>query len=379
MLADCSEKGVKTVHLYTARLGETGRQEAIELERKILEEARKRDIRIIGPNCMGIYYPRHGMAFSEELPKESGTLGLVSQSGQATEELARLASLRGVYFNKAVSYGNALDLNECDFLDYFSQDEDSKIILMYIEGVKDGGRFTKALKKAASVKPVIILKGGRGKSGTRAAASHTASLAGSVQVWEAAISQSGAVLVEDLDELIDLTVSFHYLPPIKSDRVGVIAHGGGASVLAADQCEEAGLDVVTLPDEIREELKRRGIPVWDWLGNPADMTIMLGLDFNTDDMLPLMANSNGFDLLITVTGEPFRRVPKLEGRGEKPLLAVLRHSGLGDDDYRDWEQLGGLRRRLIAANVPIYPTIRRAARAARKFIDYYQENTLRGG
>jgi len=373
MLADCSQKGVKTVHLYTARLSETGRREAIELEQKILTEARNQGIRLIGPNCMGIYYPRQGMAFNDALPKESGSVGLVSQSGQAAEELARLASLRGVYFSKAISYGNALDLNECDFLDYLSQDAETKIILMYVEGVKDGKRFFNTLRRAAATKPVIIIKGGRGKSGTRAAASHTASLAGSMNIWEATVTQAGAIPAEDLDELIDLTVSFYFLPSIKGSRVGVVAEGGGSSVLAADQCEEAGLDVIALPTEIREELKSKGIPAWDWIGNPADMSIMLGIDFGVDDMLEIMAGNQNFDLLIAMMEHRYRGRLKPKGNELKPLLAVMRERSLGSDDYNSWKLMRQMRKKFIAANIPFYPTIRRAARSARKLIDYYQK------
>jgi len=373
ILKDCSRKGVKVIHLYTARLGETGRQEAVELEQEILKEARKQGIRLIGPNCMGIYYPRQGMAFSEALPMETGSVGLVSQSGQATEDLARLASLRGIPFSKAISYGNALDLNECDFLEYLSQDSETKIILMYVEGVKDGKKFLNSLRQAASSKPVIILKGGRGKSGTRAAASHTASLTGSMKMWEVVITQAGAVFAEDLDELIDLAVSFRFLPPIKGLRVGIVAGGGGASVLAADQCEEAGLDVIPLPPEIREELKDKGIPTWDWVGNPADMSIMLGIDFNPSEMLQMMTENENFDFLINIIGQPYRRDFKLGWSNLKPSLVVIRERGLSIDDYDTWKLIHEAKTKLIAANIPFYPTIRRAARAARKLIDYYQK------
>jgi acetyltransferase len=116
--------------LFTARFSETGHREAAELEREILREAKKRNIRLLGPNCMGLYYPKEGISFSDALPKQSGTGGFISQSGQAAEELVRLAAPRGVYFSKVISYGNALDFNECDFLDYFSQDEETNIILM---------------------------------------------------------------------------------------------------------------------------------------------------------------------------------------------------------------------------------------------------------
>jgi len=258
LMEDCCEKGVKAVHLFTARFSETGRQEAAELEQAILRKAKIGGVRIIGPNCMGLYFPRKGISFSDAMPKKAGTVALISQSGQVAEELCRYVALREVYFSKAISYGNALDFNECDFLDYFAQDPETKVILMYVEGIRDGKRFAKTVQCAAANKPVVILKGGKSKSGTRATASHTASMAGSQDIWESFVTQSGAVAAKDLDELADLAVAFQYLPPIKGFRVGVAGGGGGASVLSADICEAKGLDVIPLPSEMRAELKSRG-------------------------------------------------------------------------------------------------------------------------
>ncbi len=387
MLKDCSQKGVKGVHLFTARFSETGRPEAADLEQEILKQVRKQGIRLIGPNCMGVYYPRQGMSFRDELPKESGSAGLASQSGNVAGELIQAATLRGVYFSKAISYGNAIDLNESDYLDYFAQDPETKIILMYVEGVKDGQRFFNSLRRAASTKPVIIIKGGRGKSGARATASHTASLAGSVKIWETAVTQAGAISVENLDELIDMAVSFYFLSPIRGRRVGVAGGAGGASVLAADECEEAGLDVIPLPAEFREELKSKGVTTWDWLGNPADMSIREDDNFSVGAVLEMMARNQNFDLLIAIIRSPHHRWQKemsvetyleeyrLKESSQKPLLAVLADGGPGinENDDWSWRLMRQVRMQLIATNIPFYPTIGRTARAARKLIDYYQK------
>ncbi len=393
MLADCPQKGVKAVHLFTARFSETGRREAIESEQEILKQARKSGIRLIGPNCMGVYYPREGISFFSDFPKESGSAGLAVQSGSIAIELISSASLRGIRFSKAISYGNALDLNESDYLDYFAQDPETKIILVYIEGVRNGQRFFNTLRQATSIKPVIILKGGRGESGTRAAASHTAALAGSIKIWETMATQAGAVWAENPDELIDLAASFYFLPPIRGRRVGVAGGAGGVGVVAADQCEEAGLDVIPLPAEIREELKSKGNPIWDWIGNPVDTSIRMTDDFTTGDVLQMMARNQNFDLLITNVGVPRPRMGqqvmtldahleqyKLKESNQKPLLAVVveRSTGISDYDNLTWKLTYELKTKLIAANIPFYPTIGRAARAARKLIDYYQKRDSQG-
>ena len=130
-----------------------------------------------------------------------------------------------------------------------AQDPETEIILLYIEGVRDGRRFPDSLHKAAFIKPVLIVKGGRGNAGTRATVSHTASLAGSQQVWEALVRQSGAVNVSNLEDMVDLAVAFNFLPPATGRNLAVLGGSGGSSVLAADQCEEAGLEVIPLPQD----------------------------------------------------------------------------------------------------------------------------------
>ena len=393
LLGECAQKEVKCVHLYTARFSETGRQEAAELEQEILRQARKYGIRLIGPNCMGVYYPRVGLSFGYNLPREPGVVGLASQTGGGASSFIHLASLRGIRFSKAISYGNALDFNESDFLEYFSQDPETKIILMYVEGVRDGRRFFDTLSKAAATKPVIITKGGRGRAGTRMVASHTASLAGAMKTWESLVAQAGAISAQNFDEMADLAVSFYFLPPIKGPRVGVIGGGGGPSVLAADECEEAGLDVVPLPVEIREELKRKGVAIWDWIGNPVDVSIIGGFGITDIDMLQMMAGNQNFDFLIaninegvlltlsTKEGLGARLTEEVEGYlkvkegSSKPLLTVVGEKSLGADNYNDWswKLFCEARTRLIAANTPVYPTIGRAAKAARKLLNYYQK------
>ena len=388
LLKDCSQKGVQVVHLFTGRFSETGRREAITLEQEILRQARKLGIRLIGPNCMGLYYPREGISFSYDFPRESGTIGLASQSGGGATYFVHSASLRGIRFSKVISYGNALDFNECDFLDYFSLDPETKIILMYIEGISNGRKFFNALSHAASCKPVIIIKGGREKSGLRSAASHTAALAIPKKIWKSIIAQAGAIPAEDFDEMADLAVSLHYLPRIRGLKVGVAGIGGGPSVLAADQCEEAGLDVIPLPENIREELKRNDIPIWDWIGNPVDVSIIPGFTTSTD-MIQMMARVENFDLIIAIINEyaPLAKVDMLlkmrtdvkgyiELRKEnlKPLMVVVGEKGpdITNYDYWRWRMFSEARAELLAANIPVYPTIKRAATAARRLADYYQ-------
>lgn len=392
LLDDCAQKGVRVIQMFTGHFSETGRQEAAELEQEILKQARRKCIRLIGPNCMGVYYPLVGLSFGYNLPKEPGTVGIISQTGGGIGVFITSVSMRGVRFSKVINYGNAVDLNECDFLDYFTWDPETKIILMYVEGVKDGQRFLSTLHRATAAKPVIILKGGRGEVSARTVPSHTASLAGSMETWSAALTQTGAILARDFDEMADMVVSFYFLPTTRGFRVGVLGGSGGTCILAADECEEAGLHVIDLPAEIREQLKNMGITVWDWVSNPVDGGVMVGSGLTDLQMLEFMAKNQNFDFFIIDLNEGqivtqiaserielqlrtyIKNLIQMNEESSKPILAVVGEKSLGKDDHNSWfwQLLSEMRTELVKADIPVYPTVRRAARAVSKLIDYYR-------
>lgn len=393
LLPQCAAKGVKVVHLLVAGLSETGRHEAKALENSILQEAKRLNIRLVGPNCMGIYYPRGGIAHGYDLSKEAGKIGAFFQSGGSSHLLVRLGELRGLGFSKVISYGNALDLNESDFLEYFAHDEETKIIAAYIEGVKDGRKFLKVLGAVARIKPVIIIKGGRGIAGAKACSSHTAVIAGSDIIWKTALKKTGVILVQDLNELVDFLVAFSFLPPIQGNRAMVIGSGGGSAVMAADACEEAGLMMPPLPLEIRKQLKMKIPELWDWVGNPLDVSITGAASVTPDQLaietLIMIAASPHFDFIIAeiADGNPIpteafsfmirneaEQIIKLHQQQLKPVVAVV---GVGEitphrTEGKRWRVLAEQRTRLIAANIPTYSTIAEAARAVRQVIDYWR-------
>jgi len=261
---------------------------------------------------------------------------------------------------------------------------------MYIEGVKDGKRFYNTLRQATAIKPVVILKGGRGKAGVRATASHTASLTSSMAVWNAMLAQSGAVVARDFDDMADLAISFTLIPEIRGNRVGMCGAGGGISVVGADACEEAGLEVVAFPEELQNDLKKRGIPIWDWIGNPVDTSIM-GSDITANEVLQMMAKNENFDLFIAyVYDSPASRAKKeTEDRilnetagyikvaksTTKPLLVVVPEKSPDMEFHDNWrlKDLSQARTELSAAGVPFYPSVERAARAASRLVEYYKK------
>jgi len=219
LIEDCGKKGVKAVHLFTSGYSEIEDEIGQKLENEILRSAKKASVRLVGPNCMGIYHPAGGVTFAGEFPPDQngfpatpGALGLISQSGGNCIYCIRESASKGLFFSKAISYGNAADLNESDYLEYMTEDPQTRVIAAYIEGVKDGERFIHALKEAASRKPVIINKAGNTETGARACASHTSAIAGSASVWHDLLRQVGAIQVANMSELVDVALAFDKMP-----------------------------------------------------------------------------------------------------------------------------------------------------------------------
>ncbi|MDP2674086.1 MAG: CoA-binding protein [Dehalococcoidia bacterium] len=385
LVDDCAAKGARALQLFTARFSETGRAEGTELERRLAERARAAGVRIIGPNCMGLLYPAQGISFRADMPQRPGKIGLLSQSGNLLFELTYFGEPRGLRFSKAVSYGNGIDLNESDFLEYFAADGETAVVGAYVEGVRDGRRFLAALKRAAAAKPAVVLKGGRTAAGGRAAASHTAALAGQRDVWDAAVAQAGAVPVDTVEELIDMLLAFAYMRPGGGRRLGMVGGGGGRSVLTADQCEELGLSVPPLPADVEKRIAEKAPDLAGWLTNPVDQSILAGSGVGGTSVLEWMDASPGIDLLLANVGEAWalgrpnaeallNRIPErfaeIGARTGKPLAAVI-----GPADYSDerlWRLVSASRETLVEAELAVFPSVERAVRALARFVAYWE-------
>jgi acyl-CoA synthetase (NDP forming) len=390
VITQSARKGAKAVHILAGRASETGRPEGKQLEQEILKRAREHGVRVIGPNCLGVFCPKTGLAFGFEFPKEPGKVGALIQSGGNSTELIHIAGIRGIRFSKVVSYGNALDINESDLLDYFTDDPETEIIVSYIEGLRGNSReFLNLVRRAAVNKPVIICKGGRTAVGSRIAMSHTASLAGSTNLWETAIRQAGAIPVKNLDQLVNMAVAFSYLPPIRGKNIGIVGAGGGRSVLSADEWEEHGFTVPPLPQDIRDTLKKRGSQLWDWLNNPADISIMIGDPLTMTDVLTEIIKHPVFDLIAADAEEdpPFSKdafiqhlTEDMEGyikvtkQSTKPFLIVFdeRSPGAADMDSYIHRTRAELRTLLVNAGLPFFPSVSEAATAVNELITYYR-------
>ena len=268
-MKDCASKGVKVAVVIPGGFAEIGNDGArIQLE--VVEIARQGGIRLVGPNCMGHFDTGTNFFTVPYLPPVSkGPLGLIAQSGNTSQTVVYMACEMGLGFSKYVSSGNEADLHFEDYLEYLARDDETKVILGYIEGLKEGRRFFELAKEVTRKKPVVIMKAGRTEAGAIAARSHTASLAGSDVVCEAAFKQSGVIRVEEAGELIDMALVLLGQPLPRGRRVGVISSGGGAAVITADALMRQHLVLPQLSPDTIEKLNALLPPRWSHV-NPVE-------------------------------------------------------------------------------------------------------------
>jgi acyl-CoA synthetase (NDP forming) len=276
ILDQCAKKGVKSVHLYTAGFGESGNRMRADLETKILEAGRHGNFRIFGPNCVGLFIPKAKTTYIMGVPFDHGPIGFISQSGGHASNIINFSARRGLRFSKVVSYGNALDVNEIELLHYLAGDPETEIIGVYIEGLKNGQVFYDALKTAATLKPVVVYKGGKTSAGLRAAHGHTASMVSSVEIFEAVCKQANAIQVDNLDEMQDAMVALRFLKTIPAGKnIALFGSGGGPSVMAGDEMETVGMRIPQFSGTTQSRLKSV-LPVDGGIfSNPLDTTNLI--------------------------------------------------------------------------------------------------------
>ncbi|MBI4498483.1 MAG: CoA-binding protein [Chloroflexi bacterium] len=386
LLRQCAAKGVRLVHLFTAGFGESGYQERADLEGEILRIAREGGVRLLGPNCMGLYCPAGHLAWQRGFPTEPGPVGIVSQSGANADAIVGLGALRGLRFSKVISFGNGLDLNEADWFEYLGDDPETTVVGAYLEGVKDGRRFRQVLERVAHRKPVVILKGGRTEAGGRAAVSHTGSLAGNSQVWDALCRQTGAFRVFGLDELVDTLAAFRYLEPPRGPRVAIMGGGGGFSVLAADDCVAAGLEMPWFSAAVQERL-REFVPVAGTsVRNPLDTGSLTRDEAHFTQAVRIITASGEVDCFLVHVGgiglfsdtdadrtESLARVLVAGARATHlPMALVVRSNvpAYAESTQRLIEQC-------LAAGLAVFPTVAQAASALIKLRTHRQNGERR--
>jgi acetyl coenzyme A synthetase (ADP forming)-like protein len=271
VMRECAEKGIKGAVVITSGFAEVGN---VAGEQEIAKIAKDNDICMIGPNCLGILNPATRVdniflpMYKLERPKV-GEIAFIAQSGAVGSCVVDLAADSGVGISKFISYGNAAVVNETHLLEYLGQDKRTKVIAAYIETVKEGKRFLEIAREVTKKKPIILVKAGKTKGGMKAAASHTAAMAGAAEVYSAVFRQARIIEVESLTDLFDYSKIF-LQPMPKRDRVAVITNGGGVGVLTADWVEMNNLKLADFTDATKEAL-RKSVPQYVNITNPLDL------------------------------------------------------------------------------------------------------------
>jgi len=253
-MADCAAKGIKGVVIITAGFAETGK-EGQALQDEVLRIAQRAGIRFVGPNGNGIYTSAVSLSLTFDEPLRKGRIAFVSQSGTFGGMLAQIATAKGYGLSKFVSIGNQADLKAADYLEYFAEDDDTGIIVFYMEGFKDGRRFFQLAREVVRRKPIIIYKAGKTEAAARATMSHTSSIAGSDIVFDAMCKQVGIIRANETVQIFDMAEALVNLPLPPGNRVGIIG-SGGQGVVVSDNCEMLGLKVPALDMETRMRLKQ---------------------------------------------------------------------------------------------------------------------------
>lgn len=348
---ECGRHGVKNLVVITAGFKETGKK-GFEMERRLVETCRKYDMRMLGPNCVGLMdtHTPLNASFAAGFPLK-GEIAFISQSGAMLLAILDWSYSVGLGFSKFVSLGNKADLTEADFIEDAAEDPYTKVILCYIEDVENGEHFLKVARKAARLKPIIVLKSGTSQAGAQAASSHTGALAGSDLAYETAFRQCGVIRARSMPELFDLARAFAFQPVPRGERVALVTNSGGPGIVATDTVELKGLKMARFTKETVVQL-RGYLPAESNIYNPVDVLGDARADRYRFAMERVMADE-GVDSAVLLlcpagTTEPEETARALiemrEIHPEKPIFAA----------YMGGEKLAGGARILSEAGIPCF-------------------------
>ena len=381
IIRDCVQKKVGAASLFTAGFAESGTAEGIELQKTIAGIARRGKLNLIGPNCMGIHNPKIGLRHSpDQTYGYSGNAGFISQSGTHATFFTLVAPLNGIKVSKSVSYGNAAVLDSTDFLEYLGSDDETRVIGIYIEGVNDGRRFRDCLRDVAQRKPVLVWKGGETSEGDRATRSHTGSLAGSPQVWDALVKQCGATKVGSIDDMIDTMQVLLNAKPTAGNRVGLAAMTGGQSVIITDAFAEAGFEVPQLTKRSYREFASFFNTLGASYRNPLDVSLNFPHLDRIIKSLDIFSRDENIDAVVLEISVAFmkdlmwldaslldRMVDELaqhKARSPKPFITIVVPA------HAEIEAIE-IRKKLAAHSIPHFLSFSRGANALKKAISYW--------
>lgn len=318
IIDECIEKRILNTIVITSDFRETG-SEGAELERIITEKAAAANMGLIGPNTMGILNAYSDLnILMPPVHTERGYVSIVSQSGNVGTQIMSECLAKGVGVSKFVSSGNEAQVTCEDYISYLAEDDNTKVIVLYIESLKEGRKFLDICRNIKAAKPIIMYKSGKTSGGMSAAASHTGAMAGSIDVYRSVFRQCGIIEAESTEEIIDLICGFVSYPVPKGNKVGIVTIGGGWGVITADECESQGLILPELPDEVCDKLDAVLPKYWS-RQNPVDMVAALSVKSHLES-INAVAAWDGVDAVIGLGGgtvSSYIRMFAEDGMGER--------------------------------------------------------------
>jgi acetyl coenzyme A synthetase (ADP forming)-like protein len=384
IMEEAVTKKVKTAIIISSGFREIGNT---ELEEQLVTTAKKAGTRILGPNCLGVYYSKTGvdtlflpetkvLTTGDEViatPRPLfGDIAIVTQSGAFGVAALDFLAGRQIGISKFVSFGNKCDVTESEMMHYLLYDKETKVILLYVEDIKYGRQFLKIAKKVTLKKPIVALKAGRSAAGARAAASHTGAIAGSDKIYDAAFEQTGVIRAKDMEEFFDTGKALAMQPPALGKNIGILTDAGGPGIMAVDECDSSGLSVERFSEETLQKfqkLKDQGVlPKFAATSNPVDLTGSV-----TDDMFEVAADLMFQDsevdgiILLGLHHLPALRekyidsVAQVSSKYSKPIVMC---------DIGETEMALYTRFRFDKLGIPSYPSPEDAARAMNALVRY---------
>jgi acetyltransferase len=346
VIEECGQKGVGAAIVITGGFKEAG-PSGEALEEELVEAAQRGGVAVVGPNCQGINHPYHGLCASWPLLTNRGPVALISQSGTVGAALMDWAQMEGLGVSCFVSMGNRCDVDESDLIRYFAQDENTRAIAVYLEGVKDARKFLAAVEECR--KPLVIFKAGWTDRGRIAAESHTKSLAGRDEIYEAVFRQYGIHRARSLEELYDYAKALAYMKRPKGRRILFLTSSGGSAIIATDYAVECGFEVPHLPEELAQRL-RQELPEHFVVGNPFDLT-----GDATAELYGQVAEkvADYFDILGLIFGDPIVDAHKVVDPERQDLVIFL-----GGAEVERLERV-----KIHSKGVPVFPTPERGIKA----------------
>ena len=370
VLRRCSLKKTRVAVIYSAGYSDLGTSEGRDREQKLVSLSRRLGIRLLGPNCMGVYNPSHGISFLPSLSRTSGKIGFISQSGSLANLLCLVANVCHMYFSQAVSIGNECDLRTHDFMNYFCQDDNTDIVGLYIEGPTDGYQFMTALRQLCQKKPAVIWKAGLSREGGKAVLSHTGGLAGDKRIWTSMLKQTGAISVTGFEDMLDTLAAFYYPPKLSGRKVAVITGQGGLAVASADACARHGLELASLDPDTTTRLTSILSASGTSLRNPIDIGLEGAMDIDQyGSVVKAVASDPQVDLIFTI-GSPLSA--EFNRDYVHTLVAIRNEYGLPVINISCPGSPPEFAKESCAAGIHAFPSPERAMKAYSNVLKYLQ-------